>query len=43
MSNDNKLNKLVREGVDPEDIDDYYADELEVLESESRVDDDDWN
>jgi hypothetical protein len=42
MSNDNKLNKLVREGVDPEDIDDYYADELEVLESESRVDDDDW-
>lgn len=42
MSNDSKLNKLVREGVDPEDIDDYYADELEVLESESRVDDDDW-
>lgn len=42
MSNDKKLNKLVREGVDPEDIDDYYADELEVLESESRVDDDDW-
>lgn len=42
MSNDSKLNKLVREGVDPEDIDDYYADELEVLESESRVDEDDW-
>lgn len=43
MGKDSKLNKLVREGVDPDDIDDYYADELEILESEARVKDEDWN
>lgn len=39
---DAKLNKMLKEGADPEDIDEYYADELEVLESERRVKEDDW-
>ena len=43
MGKNSKLNKLVRDGVDPDDIDDYYADELEVLESEAKAKDDDWN
>lgn len=42
MSNNHRLNKLIRDGVDPEDIDDYYADEIEILESESRVEEEDW-
>ena len=37
--NNHRLNKLVREGYDPEEVDEYYADEVEILESESRVDD----
>ena len=42
MSNNQRLNKMVKEGVDPEDIDDIYAEELEILASETRVEDDDW-
>lgn len=37
-----QLNKLVRDGADPDEIDEYDAETLEILESERRVNDDEY-